>query len=72
MQKSREDMETEFHWHCWATHKEVVEEGGGRENGPQLITYPQVKEEEEKRNEFLNSVLPGQPNNKKSRSMFPW
>jgi hypothetical protein len=42
-------METEFHWHCWATHKEVVEGGGGRENGPQLITYPQVKEEEEKK-----------------------
>ncbi len=59
-------METEFHWHCWA-HKEVVE-GGGRENGPQLITYPQVIEE--KRNETLNSVLPGQPNNKKSGSIF--
>jgi hypothetical protein len=49
MQKSREDMETEFHWHCWATHKQLVDEGGGRENGPQLITYPQVKEEEEKK-----------------------
>lgn len=41
-------METEFHWHCWAAHKEVIEGGGReRENGLQLITYPQVKEETE-------------------------
>lgn len=34
MQKSREDMETEFHWHCWAAHKEVVEGGGGEKTAP--------------------------------------
>jgi hypothetical protein len=49
----RENMATEFHWHC--SERRIRKSLKGRENGPvNYLTYPQARKEKKQGSKFFS------------------